>query len=156
MDSAREFHRVVVSCRRSYRRAQLKESKSGERRSSASKGAPKAPLESGAQTFSESADEWAQCRRSADEAATATQKAKSSSQKGGKSSGGQGGPVDSRSSASTVTKSGSVKGSKRMGKEVGLAEKPCWDTSYKTPQWPAPDTSVSSEAQTPHKSGKHK
>ena len=40
---------------RSYKRGQRRESKRGERSSLASKGASKAPLESGAQTFSESA-----------------------------------------------------------------------------------------------------
>ncbi len=82
------FHRAVVSCCKSYRKVQCKESKSGERSSLASKGAPKAPSESDAQTFSESADEWARFRCSADEAATTAQKAKSSSQKGGKSNKG--------------------------------------------------------------------
>ncbi len=43
-----------------------------------------------------------------------------------------------------------------MGKEAGLAEKPRWDTYYKIPKQPAPDTSVSSEAQTSRKTGKHK
>ncbi len=65
------FHKAVVARRRSYKRAQRRESKSGEHSSSASKGAPKAPSESGAQTLSESADEWAQFRRPADEAAAA-------------------------------------------------------------------------------------
>ncbi len=51
------FHRAVVSRRRSYRKAKCKGSKSWERSSSASKGVPKS--ESGAHTFSESADEWA-------------------------------------------------------------------------------------------------
>ncbi len=86
------FHKAVVSRRRSYRRAQRRESKSGERSSCASKGAPKAPSESGAQTLSESADEWAQFRRSAAEATAAARKAKSSSQKGDKSSKGPSGP----------------------------------------------------------------
>ncbi len=72
------FHNGVVSRRRSYRRAQCRESKSGEHSSSASKGAPKAPLESGAQTLSEFADEWAQFCHSADEAADAAWKADSS------------------------------------------------------------------------------
>ncbi len=141
-----------MSRSRSYRRAQCRESKSGEHTPLASK----APSESGAQTLSESADEWAQFCCSADEAATASWKAKSISKKRGGSSEGQGGPKDSKSSASTVTKFGSGKGSKCMGKEAGLAEKPLWDTSYKIPKRPAPDTSVSSEAQTPHKTGKHK
>ncbi len=43
-----------------------------------------------------------------------------------------------------------------MGKEVGLAEKPRWDSSYKIPKRPAPDTSVSSGAHTPRKADKHK
>ncbi len=55
----KHFHRVMVARRCSYKRAQRRESKSGEHSSSASKGAPKVPSESGAQTFSESADEWA-------------------------------------------------------------------------------------------------
>ncbi len=154
--ACKNFHKAVVSCHRSYRRAQHEESKSRERSSSASKGAPKAPSESGAQTFSKSADEWAWFRHSADEAATAARKVKSSSQKGGKSSGGQGGTKDSKSSASTVTKSGSGKGSRRTRKEDGLAEKLCWDTSYKIPKRPEPDTSISSEARTPCKADKHK
>ncbi len=107
---------------------------------------PKTPSEFGAQTLSESAYEWDQFCHSADEAAARTRKAKSSSQKGGKSSKGPGGPKDSRSSASTVAKSGSGKGSKHTGKEAGLAEKPCRDTSYKIPKCPALDTSVSSGA----------
>ena len=91
--AAREHvHRAVVTCHRSYKRAQRRESTSGEHSSSASKGASKAPSESGAQTFSESADEWAQFRRSADEAAAASHKAKSSGQKKSKSSKGSGGP----------------------------------------------------------------
>ncbi len=55
-----------------------------------------------------------------------------------------------------MTKPGSGKGSKRTGKEAGLAEKPRWAHSYKIPKGPAPETSVSSEAQTPRKSDKHK
>ncbi len=43
-----------------------------------------------------------------------------------------------------------------MGKEAGLTEKQRWDASYKIPKYPAPDTSISSESQTPHKAGKHK
>ncbi len=120
------FHCVVVTCRRSYRKAQHREIKSGERSSLASKGAPKAPSESGAQTPSESADEWAQFCHSADKATTTAQKAKLVSKKGGGSNEGQDSPKDS--------KSGPGKGSKRMGKEAGLAEKPCWDTSYKIPK----------------------
>ena len=51
------FHKAVVTRRRSYKRAQRRESKSGERSSSAPKGASKAPSESDTQTPSESADE---------------------------------------------------------------------------------------------------
>ncbi len=49
-----------------------------------------------------------------------------------------------------------MKGSKRTGKEAGLAEKPCWDSSYKIPKWPAPDTSVSSGGPTPRRGDKLK
>ncbi len=143
--AAREhFHRAVVTRCRSYKRAQRRKSKSGERSSSASKGPSKAPSESDAQTFSKSADKWAQFRHSADEAAAASRKAKSSGPKRAKSSKGSGGPKDSKSSASTAAKTGSGKGSKHMGKEADLAEKPRWDSSYKIPKRPAPDTSVSS------------
>ncbi len=38
-----------------------------------------------------------------------------------------------------------------MGKVAGLSEKPRWDSSYKIPKRPAPDTSVGSGARTPHK-----
>ena len=65
-------------------------------------------------------------------------------------------PKDSKSSASTVAKSGSGKGSKRTRKEAGLAEKPRWDSSYKIPKHPAPDTSTSSRARTTGKADKHK
>ncbi len=117
------FHKTVAAHRRSYKRAQRRESKSGEHSSSSSKGAPKAPLETCALTASKSADEWAQFRRSADEAAAASRKAKSSAQKRGKSGKGPGGPYDSKSSADTAAKSGSGKGSKCTGKEAGLTEK---------------------------------
>ncbi len=136
-----------MSRRRSYRKAQRRESKSGEHSSSASKCAPKVPSESGAQTLSESADEWAQFHRSTDEAATTSRKAKSLGKKGGGSSEGQGGPM---------AKSGSGKGSKRTGKEAGLTEKPRWHLAYKIPKRPVPDTSVNSEAPTPRKSDKNK
>ncbi len=43
-----------------------------------------------------------------------------------------------------------------MGKEAGLAEKPCWDSSYKILKCPAPDTSLSSGIQTPRKADKQK
>ncbi len=119
-----------------------------------SKRAPKAPSESGAQTLSESADEWAQFHCSADEAAAASRKAKSSGQKRDKSGKGPGCPKDSESSAGSAAKSGSEKGSKRTGKEAGLTENPCWDSSYKIPKRPAPDASVSSAARTPCKAGK--
>ncbi len=150
------FHKAVVTCHRSYKRAQHRESKSGERSSSAPKGASKAPSESGAQSLSESADEWIKSCRSADEAATASHKAKSPGPKKSKGSKGSGGPKDTKSLASAVTKTGSGKGSKRKGKEAGLAEKPRWDTSYKIPKQSAPDTSVSSGGPTPRKAGKFK
>ncbi len=124
--------------------------------SSTSKGASKAPLESGTQSLSESADEWTKFRRSADEAAAASQKAKTSGLKRAKSSKGSGGPKDPKSSASTAAKTGSGKGSKHTGKEAGLAEKPRWDSSYKIPKRPAPDTSVSSGTCTPRKPDKLK
>ncbi len=75
----------MVTSHRSYKRAQHRESKSGERSSSASKGAFKAPSESDAQTFSEYADEWTKFCSSADEAALASHKAKSTGQKRDKS-----------------------------------------------------------------------
>ncbi len=154
---AREpFHRAVVTCRRSYKRAQCRENKSGERSSSASKGASKPPLEFGAQTLSESADEWTRFCRSADKAAAASRQAKSSGSKKSKGGKGSGGPKESKSSASTATKAGSGKGSKRKGKEAGLAEKPRWDSSYKIPKRSAPDTSVSSGGPTPRKADKFK
>ncbi len=53
----KSFHKAVVIRRRSYKRAQCRESKSGERSSSASKGISSAPSESDTQTPSESADE---------------------------------------------------------------------------------------------------
>ncbi len=146
----------MVSRRRAYRKAQCRESKSAEHSSSASKGAPKTISEPGTQTPSESVDECTQFHRSADQAATASQKAKTPSKKGGGNRAGQGCPKDSKSSATSVTKPGSGKGSKRTGKEASLAEKPHWDHSYKIPKRPAPDTSVSSEAQTPRKTDKHK
>ena len=118
------FHCIVVSRHRSYRKAQRREGKSGEHRSSASKGGHKAPLEPVNQTPSESTDERKQFRHSMDEAATASRKAKTPSKKGGGSSAGQGGPKESKSSASSVTKPGSGKASKRMRKEAGLTEKP--------------------------------
>ncbi len=150
------FDRAVVTRRRSYKRVQHRESKSRERSSSASKGVSKAPLESGTQSLSESADEWSRFCRSADEAAAASRKAKTSGLKRAKSSKGSGGPKDPKSSASTAAKTGSAKGSKRTGKEAGLAEKPLWDSSYKIPKRPAPDTSVSSGGPTPRKADKFK
>ena len=143
------FHRAVVTRCRSYNRPQPRESKSGECSFSASKGASKAPSEADAQTLSESADEWTKFCRSADEAALASRKAKSAGQKRDKSGKGSGGPKDSKSSAGTAIKTGSGKGSKRTGKEAGLAEKLSWDSSYKIPKWPAPDTSISSGGPTP-------
>ncbi len=98
----------------------------------------------------------AQFRHSADEAAAAARKAKSSGQKGGKGSKGPGGPKDSKSSAGTMAKFGSGKGTKRMGKKAGLAKKPRWDSTYKIPKRPAPATSVSSGARTPRKADKHR
>ncbi len=150
------FHRAVVTRRRSYKRAQHRESKSGERSSSASKGASKAPSESEAQTPSESADEWTKFCRSADEAAAASHKAKSPGPKKSRGSKGSGGPKDPKSSASTVAKTGSGKGSKHKGKEAGLPEKPRWDSSYKIPKRSLPDTSVSSGGPTPCKADKFK
>ncbi len=112
------FHRVVVTRRRSYTRAQCRDSKSGERSSSASKAVSKAPSDSGAQSLSESADEWTKFCRSADEAAAASRKAKTSGLKQAESSKGSGGPKDPESSASAVAKTGSVKGNKRKWKEA--------------------------------------
>ncbi len=66
------------------------------------------------------------------------------SKKGRGGSAGQGGPKDFKSSTSSLTKSGSGKGSKRTGKEAGLPIKPRWLSSYKVHKLPAPDTSVSS------------
>ncbi len=156
--AAREsFHKAVVARRRSYQKAKHRESKSGERSSSASKGIPNAPSESDAQTLSESADEWTRFRRAADEAAAAaSSKAKTPGPKKGKSSKGSAGLKDSKSSASAAAKTGSTKGSKRKGKEAGLAEKPRWDTSYKIPKRSLPDTSVSSGGPTPRKADKFK
>ena len=151
------FHKAVVTRHRSYERAQRRESKSGERGSSASKGISKAPSEPDTQTPSESADEWNKFRRAADEAAAAaSSKAKPPGPKKGKGSKGSAGPKDSKSLASTVTKTGSSKGSKRKGKEAGLAEKPRWDSSFKIPKWSIPDTSVSSGGPMPHKASKFK
>ncbi len=148
------FHKAVVTCRRSYKKAKRRESKSGERSSLASKGVPNAPSESDTQTPSESADEWNKFRCAADEAAAAaSSKAKSLGPKKGKGSKGSAGPKDSKSSASAVGKTGSAKGSKRKGKEAGLAEKPRWDSSYKIPKQSLPDTSLSSWGLTPRKTG---
>ncbi len=52
------FHKAVVARCRSYKKAKRRESKSGERSSSASKGVARAQSESDAQTLSELADEW--------------------------------------------------------------------------------------------------
>ncbi len=49
-----------------------------------------------------------------------------------------------------------MKGSKRKGKEAGLAEKPRWDTSYKIPKRSLPDTSVSSGGPSPRKADRAK
>ncbi len=93
----------------------------------------------------------------ADEAAAATSsQAKIPGSKKGKGSKGSAGLKDSQSSASAVAKAGSVKGSKRKGKEAGLAEKPHWDTSYKIPKRSLPDTSISSGGLTPRKADKSK
>ena len=121
-----------------------------------SKGKSQAPSESDIRTPSESADEWTKFRRAADEAAAASSKAKSPGPKKNKGSKGSASPKDSKSSVSAVTKTGSGKGSKRKGKEAGLTEKPCWDTSYKIPKRSMPDTSVSSGGPTPRKAGKFK
>ena len=124
--AAREaFHKAVVACRRSYKKAKCHESKSGERSSSASKGGARAQSESDAQTLSESADEWTKFRRAADEAAAATSsQAKTPGPKKGKGSKGSAGLKDSKSPASAAAKAGSAKGSKHKGKEAGLVEKP--------------------------------
>ncbi len=144
------FHKVVVARRRSYKKAKHRESKSGEHSSSASKGRARAQSESEAHTLSESADEWTRFRRAADEAAAApSSQAKAPGSKKGKGSKGSAGLKDSKSSASAVAKAGSAKGSKRKGKEAGLAEKPRWDTSFKIPKRSLPDTSVSSGGQRP-------
>ncbi len=138
--AAREhFHKAVVTRRRSYKRAQRRESKSGEHSSLASKGVSMTPSESDTQIPSESADEWTTFRRAADEADAASHKAKSPGPKKSKGGKGSGGPKGSKSSASAVPKTGSGKGSKRKGKEAGLAEKPRWDSSYKIPKRSAPD-----------------
>ena len=150
------FHKAVVSHRRSYKRAQRHESKSGERSSSALKGISRAPSESDTQTPSESADEWNKFRSAADEAAAASSKAKSPGLKKSKGSKGPAGLKDSKSSASAVTKTGSGKGSKCKGKEAGLAEKPHWDSSFKIPKRSTPDTSISSGGPTPRKAGNFK
>ncbi len=153
----KSFHKAVVARRRSYKKAKCRESKSGECSSLAAKGIARAQSESDAHTLSESADEWTRFRRAADKAATATSsQAKAPGPKKGKGSKGSAGLKDSKSSASAVAKAGSAKGSKRKGKEAGLAEKPCWDTSFKISKRSLPDTSVSSGGQTPHKTDKFK
>ncbi len=119
MGSARALSPSCGNMPQVLQRAQHRESKSGECSSSDSKGAPKAPSESSAQTFSESADKWVQFHRSADEAAAASHKAKSSSWKRDKSGKGSGGPKDSKSSAGTAAKTWSGKGSKCTEKEAG-------------------------------------
>ncbi len=155
--AAREsFHKAVVARRRSYKKAKHRESKSGERSFSASKGVSRAQSESDAQTLSESADEWTRFCRTADEAAAASSKAKTPGPKKGKSSKGSAGLKDSKSSASAAAKTGSTKGSKRKGKEAGLAKKPRWDTFYKIPKHSLPDTSVSFAGPTPRKTDKFK
>ncbi len=103
-----------------------------------------------------SADEWTRFCHSADEAAATYHKAKSSGLKKSKGSKGSSGPKDSKSSASTATKTGSGQGSKRTGKEAGLAEKPRWDSIYKIDKQLAPDTSVSTGGPTPRKADKFK
>ena len=154
--AAREaFHKAVVARRRSYRKAKCRESKSGERSSSASKGGARAQSGSEADTLSESADEWTKFCRTADEAAAApSSQAKTPGSKKGKGSKGSAGLKDSKSSASAVAKAGSAKGSKHKGKDAGLAEKPRWDASFKIPKRSLPDTSVSSGGQTPRKTDK--
>ncbi len=150
------FHKPVVSRRRSYKRAQRCESKSGEHSSSAPKGVSRAPSESDTQTPSESADEWNKFCRTADKAAAASSQVKSPGPKKSKSSKGSAGLKDSKSPASAVTKSGSGKGNKRKGKEAGLAEKPRWDSSFKIPKRSTPNTSISSGGPTPRKAGTFK
>ncbi len=152
----KSFHKAVVSCRRSYKRAQRRESKSGERSSSALKGVSRAPSESDTQTPCESTDEWNKFRRAADEAAADSSKAKFPGLKKSKGSKSSAGLKDSKSSASTVAKTGSGKGNKRKGKEAGLGEKPRWDSSFKIHKRSTPDTSLSSGGPTPRKAGKFK
>ncbi len=156
--AAREaFHKSVVNRHRSFKKAKRRESKSEERSSSASKSGARAHSESDTQARSGSADEWNQFRRAADAAATATSsQPKTAGSK--KSTGGNGSASlkDSKSSASAVAKAGSVKSSKRKGKEAGLFEKPRWDTNWKIPKRTLPDTSVSSGGPSPWKSGKTK
>ncbi len=156
--AAREsFHKAVVARRMSYKKAKRRESKSGERSSSASKGIARAQSESDAQTLSESADEWNKFRRAADEAAAAaSSKAKTPGPKKCKGSKGSASLKDSKSSASAAAKTGFAKGSKRKGKEAFLAEKLRWDTSYKIPKPSLLDTSVSSRGPTPRKTDKFK
>ncbi len=156
--AAREaFHKAVVARRRLYKKAKRRESKSGERSSSASKTGARSRSESDAQTLSESADEWTRFRRAADEAVTATpSQAKTPGSKKSKSSKGSAGLKDSKFSASAVAKAGSAKGSKRKGKEAGLAEKPRWDSLFKIPKRSLPDTSASSGGLTPRKADKSK
>ncbi len=156
--AAREaFHKAVVARRRSYKKAKCRESKSGERSSSASKSGTRAQSESDAQTLSESADEWNRFHFAADAAAAATSgQARTPGSKKGKGSKGSAGLKDSKSSASAVAKAGFVKGSKRKGKEAGLAEKPQWDSSFKIPKRSRPDTSVSSGGPSPRKTDKTK
>ncbi len=156
--AAREsFHKAVVTRCGSYKKARRRESKSGDRSSSASKGISRALSESDTQTPSESADEWNKFRRGADEAAAAaSSKAKSPGLKKGKSSKDSAGPKHSKSSAGAATKTGSGKDNKRKGKEAGLAEKLRWDSSYKIPKRSLPDTSVSSGGPMPRKAGKFK
>ena len=113
------FHFLVVSCQRSYRRAHCKESKDGEHSSSSTKGDNKAPMEPGTQMPSESENEWIHIHRSAAEAATASQKAKTPSKKGAGSSAGQGGSIDTKSSASSMTNSGSGKGASVQERRLG-------------------------------------
>ncbi len=146
----------MVLRRSLYREAQRKESKSGEHSSSATKGATKASAEPSTHKPSESADEWTKFCHSDDKAATTSQKAKTPGKKDGGGSTGQGGPKETKSSASSMNKSCSAKESKRTGKEAGLSERQRWLHSYKVPKLPAPYTSVSSEAQALRKSDKRK
>ncbi len=76
--------------------------------------------------------------------------------KKGKGSKGSASLKDSKSSASTVAKAGSVKGNKRKGKEAGLFEEPRRDSSFKIPKRSLPDTSVSSGGPSPRKTEKTK